>query len=52
MRLSSGVLLHEMGNLKHHDHSPDFFALLSKDAPERRGIKGRPGDLVDLVTKD
>lgn len=46
------VLVHEMAHLKHHDHSPEFFALLDREIAEWRGVKKRLDDLVDVVTNE
>lgn len=46
------VLIHEMAHLKHHDHSPEFFALLGQEIPEWQRIKKQLDDLVDVVTNE
>lgn len=46
------VLVHEMAHLKHHDHSPEFFALLGQGIPEWRKVKGQLDDLVDVLTNE
>ncbi len=46
------VLVHEMAHLKHHDHSPEFFALLEREIAEWRGVKKRLDALVEVVTNE
>lgn len=46
------VLVHELAHLKHHDHSPEFFALLDRETPEWRTLKLRLDQLVDVVTNE
>jgi predicted metal-dependent hydrolase len=43
------VLVHEMAHLKHHDHSPEFFALLRQEVPEWHSVKCQLDGLVELL---
>jgi len=46
------VLVHELAHLKHHDHSPEFFAALGQEVPDWQQVKRRLDELVELLTND
>lgn len=43
------VLLHELAHLKHHDHSPAFWALIEGADPKWRDCKLRLDDMVEIL---
>lgn len=46
------VLIHEMAHLKHHDHSPEFWGLLDRFAPDRQRAKAQLDGMVELLMQE
>lgn len=46
------VLVHELAHLKHHDHGPEFFALMAQELPEWHTLKRQLDGLVEILMND
>lgn len=46
------VIVHELAHLKHHDHSPEFFDLVSRYSPEWEKPKRMLDGMVEVLTND
>ena len=46
------VLIHELAHLKHHDHSPEFWTLLDRFAPDRHRAKAQLDSMVELLMQE
>ncbi len=46
------VLVHEMAHLKHHDHSPDFWAIIDTHAGDWQSAKRHLDGLVEVLLRD
>ncbi len=45
------VVLHELGHLASHDHSPKFYRLLDRHMPGWREVKSRLDDMAEELLR-
>lgn len=46
------VILHELCHLKEHNHSPEFYKLLSTHMPEWKGVKAKLDAMSELILNE